>query len=196
MIKDPYSVLGVSRDATEQEITQAYRKLAKKYHPDLNPGDAEAEKRMMEINEAYDIIKKGSGSYSDYDRTSSYNRQSYGRAGLSPLDSAEAYLRNGMYEQAMYILNNIHDHTARWYYLSAIANAYAGNIVTAVKYAETATEMEPHNQTYRFLVERLKSGETTYFGRRGFSGPISSFSKVFLIFGLLYICLCRRFFCC
>ena len=43
MIQDPYKVLGVSRDATEQEITQAYRRLAKKYHPDLNPGDTEAE---------------------------------------------------------------------------------------------------------------------------------------------------------
>ena len=196
MIQDPYKVLGVSRDATEQEITQAYRKLAKKYHPDLNPGDTEAERRMMEINEAYDMIKKGGNGYSDYDRRSSYNRSGYSRAGLSPLDSAEAYLRNGMYEQAMYILNNVQDRTARWYYLSAIANAYAGNIVTAVKYAETAQEMEPHNQTYRMLVERLKSGETTYFGRRGFSGPISTFSRVFMIFALMYFCLCRRFFCC
>ena len=196
MMQDPYKILGVSHDATEEEITKAYRKLAKKYHPDLNPGDENAQKRMMEINEAYDRIKKGNGSYSDYDRTSSYNRTGSTRAGLSPLDSAEAYLRNGMYEQAMYILNNIHDHTARWYYLSSIANAYAGNIVTAVKYAETANEMEPHNQTYRLLVERLKSGETTYFGRRGFSGPISKYSRVFLIFALLYFCLCRRFFCC
>jgi molecular chaperone DnaJ len=196
MIQDPYKVLGVSRDATEEEITKAYRRLAKKYHPDLNPGDESAEKRMMEINEAYDMIKKGGNSYSNYDRTSSYNRSGYSRAGLSPLDSAEAYLRNGMYDQAMYILNNIHDHTARWYYLSSIANAYAGNIVIAVKYAETAVQMEPNNQTYRLLVERLKSGETTYFGRRGFAGPISRYSRVFFIFALLYFCLCRRFFCC
>ena len=57
---DPYKVLGVSPGATDEEITKAYRRLAKKYHPDLNPGDAGAQARMQEINEAYDAIKKGS----------------------------------------------------------------------------------------------------------------------------------------
>ena len=42
MIEDPYQVLGVDRNATDEEIKQAYRRLAKKYHPDLNPGDQEA----------------------------------------------------------------------------------------------------------------------------------------------------------
>lgn len=58
-MRDPYEILGVSRDASEDDIAQAYRKLAKKYHPDLNPGDKEAEKRMQEINAAYDRIKNG-----------------------------------------------------------------------------------------------------------------------------------------
>ncbi len=59
MITDPYKVLGVSPDASEEEITKAYRKLAKKYHPDLNPGDAAAAEKMSEINAAYDMIKSG-----------------------------------------------------------------------------------------------------------------------------------------
>ena len=57
MIDDPYKVLGLERGASDEEVKQAYRRLAKKYHPDLNPGDQEAAKKMQQINEAYDQIK-------------------------------------------------------------------------------------------------------------------------------------------
>lgn len=57
-MKDPYQVLGVAPGASDDEIKAAYRKLAKKYHPDLNGGSAEAEARMKEVNEAYDILVK------------------------------------------------------------------------------------------------------------------------------------------
>ncbi len=54
--KDFYEVLGVSKTASEAEIKKAYRKLAKKYHPDSNPNDAVAAERFKEINEAYDVL--------------------------------------------------------------------------------------------------------------------------------------------
>lgn len=54
--KDLYEILGVDRNATQEEIKKAYRRLAKKYHPDLNPGDKEAEQKFKEINEAYEIL--------------------------------------------------------------------------------------------------------------------------------------------
>lgn len=57
MIDDPYKVLGVSPDASDEEIKRAYRNLAKKYHPDLNPGDQEAARKMQEVNAAYEQIK-------------------------------------------------------------------------------------------------------------------------------------------
>ncbi len=56
MEKDPYSVLGVSKTATQDEIKKAYRKLAKKLHPDLNPGNKEMERRFKEVTGAYDIV--------------------------------------------------------------------------------------------------------------------------------------------
>src|ERR1700716_3878677 len=54
--KDYYSTLGVAKTATEKEVKQAYRKLARKHHPDVNPGDKGAENRFKEINEAYEVL--------------------------------------------------------------------------------------------------------------------------------------------
>lgn len=58
-MRDPYEVLGLQRGATDEEVKKAYRQLAKKYHPDINPGDQQAEEKMKEINAAYDAIKNG-----------------------------------------------------------------------------------------------------------------------------------------
>lgn len=57
MAKDPYEVLGVARGASEEKIKAAYRRLAKRYHPDLNPGDPTAAQKMNEVNQAYEQIK-------------------------------------------------------------------------------------------------------------------------------------------
>src|SRR5260370_4967432 len=54
--QDYYEVLGVDRKAGQKEIRQAYRKLARKYHPDLNPGDKSAEEKFKQVQEAYDVL--------------------------------------------------------------------------------------------------------------------------------------------
>lgn len=82
--KDYYKVLGVSRNADEQEIKRAFRKLAQQYHPDKNPGNAEAEKRFKEANEAHTVL-------SDPDKRSKYDRfgsqwEQYTRTGGRPED--------------------------------------------------------------------------------------------------------------
>src|SRR3954447_9323134 len=55
-VKDPYKVLGVDKKASQDEIKKAYRKLARQYHPDRNPGDTSAEERFKEVQGAYDRI--------------------------------------------------------------------------------------------------------------------------------------------
>ena len=55
--RDYYEVLGVQRGASDDELKKAFRKEAKKYHPDLHPGDKAAEEQFKEINEAYDVLK-------------------------------------------------------------------------------------------------------------------------------------------
>ncbi len=73
--RDYYEVLGLSKGAGEAEIKKAYRSLAKKYHPDLNPGNAEAEAKFKEINEAYDVL-------SDADKKAKYDQ--FGHSAFDP----------------------------------------------------------------------------------------------------------------
>ncbi|HNX97287.1 MAG TPA: DnaJ domain-containing protein, partial [Candidatus Aminicenantes bacterium] len=56
-MKDYYAILGVAKGATLADIKKAYRKLARKYHPDLNPGDKAAEQKFKEMTEAYEVLK-------------------------------------------------------------------------------------------------------------------------------------------
>ena len=70
---DYYEVLGVSRDASDQELKSAYRKMALKYHPDRNPGDHAAEEKFKQASEAYQVL-------CDTDKRAAYDR--YGHAGL------------------------------------------------------------------------------------------------------------------
>ena len=198
MIDDPYKVLGVSPNATDDEIKQAYRRLAKKYHPDRNPGDAEAARKMQEVNAAYEQIKNpdayrqqagGYGSYGGYDPFGGYGQQQEG----DPYQrSAEQYIRFGRYREALNALQNSAGKDARWYYLSALANEGLGNQITALEHIRRAVSMDPSNPTYLQTLRNMENGGSAY---RQHSGNYRQFN---LGGGLWRLCLCYvlQLFCC
>ncbi|MBI3960980.1 MAG: DnaJ domain-containing protein [Chloroflexi bacterium] len=92
-VKDYYRILGVARNADEKAIKKAFRQLARKNHPDLNPGNTDAERRFKEINEAYEVL-------SDADKRGKYDQfgaqwEQYEKAGVNPNDFARGFGGSG-----------------------------------------------------------------------------------------------------
>lgn len=181
-MRDPYSVLGVSPDASDEEIKQAYRRLAKKYHPDLNPGDKVAAQKMQEVNAAYEQIKNPEkagpqqqshqGGYGyGYDPFGGYQHSYTGTgSGDQYQRSAYQYVRMGRYREALNILSNSAERNARWYYISALANHGMGNQVTALEHIRKAVSMEPDNQEYLYTLQQIQNGGAAYRRQAGSYG--------------------------
>ena len=205
MMDDPYKILGVSRDASDEEIKRAYRQLAKKYHPDRNPGDAEAAKKMQQVNAAYEQIKNpekaqsstGYGGYSSYDPFGGYQQRPQ-QDGDSYQQAAYNYIRFGRYREALNALQNCTKKDARWYYLSALANYNLGNQVTALEHIRRAVSMEPDNQEYLYTLEQMEHGGATYRrtadNYRGFTMRGSPCANLCICYFLQLFC-CRGFCC-
>ena len=194
MIDDPYKVLGVSPNATDEEIKTAYRRLAKKYHPDRNPGDAEAARKMQEVNDAYDQIKnpdkqRRAGGYGSYGGYSGYGGQSH--TGQYQQAAAQ-YIRFGRYREALNILASDTNRNARWYCLSALANDGLGNQITALEHIRRAVSMDPNNPEYLEILDQIENGGAAYRRQAG------SYRGFEMKGGLWQLCLCwfAQLFCC
>lgn len=214
MIEDPYQVLGVSRDATDEEIKRAYRQLAKKYHPDRNPGDAEAAKKMQQVNAAYEQIKNpekaqhtsqsGYTGYGGYDPFGgAWQQQTYRQRapeGDQYQQAAYQYIRFHRYQEALNALQNSTERNGRWYYLSALANDGLGNQVTALEHIRRAVSMEPDNGVYLRTLDQIENGGRAYRSQadtmRGFTVGGSPCSSLCMCYLLQLLCCRGRFFCC
>lgn len=208
MMEDPYKVLGLNPGASDEEVKKAYRRLAMKYHPDRNPGDETAARKMQEINAAYEQIKNpqkaagsGYGSYGGYQGGYGGYQGGYSSSGTTDyIRSAEQYIRFGRYREALTLLASVTTRTARWYYLSAIANEELGNHVTALEHIRRAVSMEPDNYEYLQVLDAIENGTGTYRSRAEthdtfrFGSSLCTFPCLCYILQLF--CCRGRFFCC
>ena len=202
-MNDPYKVLGVSRDAADEEIKKAYRTLSRKYHPDANinnPMRDEAETRFKEVQQAYQQIMDerehgytggtggygntgsyggyggygGFGGFGGFGGYGPYGGQEQRSGGNSETDihlkAAANYLQAGRYEEALHVLNGIHDRSALWYFYSASANSGMGSNVTALEHAKEVVRLEPENMQYQMLLQRLQGGGSWYQQRQSVYG--------------------------
>ena len=184
---DPYQILGVSQDASEDEIKKAYRSLSRKYHPDANinnPNKEEAEAKFKEVQQAYQKIMderaRGYSGGSSYGEDSTYGNPfggayqgSYNGAGSTGeseadmhLRAAANYIQSGHFAEALNVLDGIKERRALWYFYSASANSGVGNNVTALEHAQKAVELEPNNLQYQMLLQRLQGGGGWYQQRQ------------------------------
>ena len=174
MNRNPYEVLGVRADATDEEIKEAYRALARKYHPDKYTDEGLKEmatEKMKTINEAYEEIKNiragksragGSGSYGGAGGGSyTYN------AGSGSADFAEVrrLINAGAYMQAERILDAMpaDRRGAEWHFLRGCILLRRGWVHDAAKYFDTACRMDPQNAEYRnarLNIERMAQSGT------------------------------------
>lgn len=204
-MKDPYQVLGVSPDASDEEIKRAYRKLAKQYHPDANPGDEMAAKRMQEVNEAYDQIKNPEkyrsqpqgGGYQPYgsygDPFGGYQR-SYAEPNFEGhYQAAYNYIRFRRYREALHVLDSMPKRDGKWYYLCALAQEGMGNQVTALEYMKRAVSMEPDNLDYQRELSRMEYGGSTY---RQNAGQYQGFEMRGNLCANACLCWFFNLFCC
>jgi len=178
VISDPYKVLGVSPNASDEEVKAAYRKLAKKYHPDLNPGDEAAAQRMNEINAAYEQIKNpqpqqnpygdGGSPWGAYGYSNGYGYgsawQDEEQSERNELRAARNYIRARHFSEAVTALSGVPEsqRDGEWFYLFAIAQYNMGNRAAAMDAAQRAVSYSPGNMQYQQLLQQIQSGARTY----------------------------------
>ena len=160
---NPYQVLGVSENATDEEIKKAYRALAKKYHPDNyvnNPLADLASEKMKQINEAYDTVMKMRQNGTRTNTSSGNTRSSGSSSGATSFAQARRLLQVGRITEAEQILQNVPEFNrdAEWHYLMGYVYAQKGWFDEARRHASIAYNANPNNYEYSELYTTLERG--------------------------------------
>lgn len=185
MTRDPYEVLGVSQNATNEEVKRAYREMSRKYHPDNvadNPLRDLAEEKFKEVQDAYkqimDMREHGSsGSYTDGFGTGGNGSTYTGGSSddMMRFNSVRTYINNRRYSEALSALSGISNRSAEWHYLYAVTNAGMGNNMEAMNHAQQAVSMAPNNMEYKNFLNQMQFRGTRYQTGSAYGGRQQSF---------------------
>lgn len=152
---DPYSILGVSPQASDEEVKAAYRNLSKKYHPDHNADSVMediANEKMAEINAAYDQIMNMRRSGFNQNNNSSNNTY------YSSYYEIRSLIEHGNYTAADNLLEqNRNDGNAEWNFLKSTVCLSRGWLNDAYSYCEKAVRLEPYNREYQMAFNQMKN---------------------------------------
>ncbi|MFA9423707.1 MAG: DnaJ domain-containing protein [Sedimentibacter sp.] len=161
-MKDPYEALGLNRDASKDEVKSTYRKLAKKYHPDMNennPLKDLAEEKFKEIQWAYDEIMNGTASSSSYGYGSN---NTYENNSEGALNNIRQQINTGRYQEALRTLNSTTTRNAEWNYLAGVCYVSIGSTVQGLQFIQRAVNMEPGNVEYRNYLNQMLNTQRSY----------------------------------
>ena len=167
---DPYKVLGISPNATNEEVKNAYRELAKKYHPDNyadSPMADVAEEKMKEINEAYDEIlriRAGKSTFNNGGTNADGSGSYYGGYGDSYFYETRQNINSGRIREAEAFLNSVptEKRNAEWCFLMACILTKKGYFFDALRFADTACNMAPGNTEFAALRDNLRRQSGSY----------------------------------
>ena len=177
---NPYKVLGVSENATQEEIRSAYLDLVKKYHPDKymdNPLKELAGEKLKEINEAYEVLSRrqsapsgggysssSGGTHSSSGSSTGYRPGGTAYSGPNATEFARArsFINQNNLNAARSILDNVSVHNAEWNYLYGVIYLRQGWYEKAYECISRAYEADPENADYRNAYVSLNNSSRTY----------------------------------